>query len=238
MNTVDTQPLQIQQTIKRIYDPPPLPSENSTHTTPQPSPQPGSSNTFQIREHTSIGSQFQTTTPSRKSTQTVQYIPAQSSISQNTNTVLIINTLHTHPITNATTSRTLSRPPLPLILNNPLTYNLTSTNFHSQLSSSTTQYHPNIQSSSTRFKTHIPSTTIQTSPHIQPISTQSQINTLNIPPSSFNTHTTHALPSSTIPLTTLPTPTYINSCASISEPIKPFDGLEPQLYTSCIFTTY
>ena len=45
----------------------------------------------------------------------IQYIPAQSSISQNTNTVLTIKTLHTNPITDATPSRTLSRPHLLLI---------------------------------------------------------------------------------------------------------------------------
>ena len=53
MNTIDTQPLQTPQMIQRNYDPPPLPSENSTHSTPQTSPQQGSSNTFQTREHTS-----------------------------------------------------------------------------------------------------------------------------------------------------------------------------------------
>ena len=222
MNTIDPQHLQTQQKIHRKYDPPPLPSEISSHSTPQPSPQPGSSNTIQIREHTSTGSQFQTTTPSRQSTQTIQYIPAHSS----TNTVLTINTLHTNPITNATTSRTLSRPPLPLIQNIPLSYNLTCTNFYSQPSSSTTQYHTNIHPPSTQFNTHILSTTIQTNPLIQPISAQSQINTISIPPPSFSSHTTHAIPSSTIPLTTLTTSTYINSSASISDSIQSFDGLD------------
>ena len=49
----------------------------------------------------------------------------------------------------------------------------------------------NIQSSSTQFNTHIPSSTIQTNPHIHPISIQPQTNTLNIPPISFNSRTTH-----------------------------------------------
>ena len=90
MNAIDTQPLQLHQMIQRNYDPPPLPSETSTHSTPQTSLQQGSSNTFQTREHTLTGSQFQTTTPSRQSSPTIQYIPAQSSISQITNTVLTI----------------------------------------------------------------------------------------------------------------------------------------------------
>ena len=114
----------------------------------------------------------------------MQYIPAHSSISQKTNTVLTISTLHTNPLTNTTTSRTLSRPPLPLFQNNPLSYNLTSTNFHSQPFSNNTQYNTNIQSSSTQLNTQIPSTTIQTSPHIQPLSIQPQANYLNIPPNS------------------------------------------------------
>ena len=226
MNTIETQPLQTHQMIHQKYDPTPPRTENSTHTTPQTSPQQGSSNTFQTREHTLTGSQFQITTPPRQSTQTIQYIPAQPSISQNTSTVLTMNTLYTNQITNATTSHTLSRPPLPLIQNTPLSYNLTSTIFHSQPSSSTTQYNTKIQSSSTQFNTHIFSTTIQTSQHIQPISTRPQTNTLNVPPTSFNYNTTHAIPSSKIPLTTIKTPTYINSSASISEPIKPFDGLD------------
>ena len=106
MNTIDTQPLQTHQMIQQNYDPPHPPSKTSTLSTPQTSPQQVSSNTFQIREHTSTESQFQTTTPPRQSSQTIQYIPAQSSISQNTKSVLIINTLLSNPITNATTSRT------------------------------------------------------------------------------------------------------------------------------------
>ena len=65
MNTIDTQPLSKHHIIQQNYDPPPLPSEKSTHSTPQHSPQQGSSDTFQIREHTLTGSQSQTTTPPR-----------------------------------------------------------------------------------------------------------------------------------------------------------------------------
>ena len=62
--------------------------------------------------------------------------------------------------------------------------------------------------------------------HGQLISIQPQANTLNIHPNFFNSHTTHAIPLSTAPLTTLNTPTYINSSSSIPEHIKPFDGLD------------
>ena len=214
IKTVDTQPLQTRH--RQIYDPPLPPSENFTHSTPTHSPQQGSSKTFQNREHILTQSQSQPNTPPRQSTQTIQYIPAQPSIAQNPNTVLTYNTLHTNPVTNTTTFRTLSRPPLSLIQNNPLSYNLTTTtNFHPQPSSHTTQ-----------FNNHIPPNTIQTNPHINPTSIQPQANTLNIPQNSFNSHTTHTIPSSTTPFTTLNTTTYNNSSASISEPIKPFDGLD------------
>ena len=83
----------------------------------------------------------------------------------------------------------------------------------------------NIQSSAINFHPHIPSTTTQTIPPIQPM-TQSQTNALNIPPTFFNPSTTHTLPPTTLPLSTLSTPTYINSATSISEPIKLFDGLD------------
>ena len=139
---------------------------------------------------------------------------------------MTINTLHTNPTTDTKTSRTLYRPPLSLISNNSLSYNLTSTNFHSQPSSNTTQCNTNIQSSSTQFNNHISPNTIQTNPHVHPTSIQAQANTLNIPSNSFHSHTTHTIPFSTAPLTTLNTPTYINSSASISEPIKRFDGLD------------
>ena len=134
--------------------------------------------------------------------------------------------MHTNPITNVTTSCNLSRPPLQLIQNNPLSYNLTSTNLHSQFFSNDIQStNTNIQPSALTFHPHIPSTTTQTIPPIQPIHTQPQTNALNIPPTSFNPSTTHTLPPTALPMSTLSTPTYINSATSISEPIKPFDGL-------------
>ena len=204
INTIDTQTLQTHH--RQNYDPPPHRSETSPHSTPTYSPQQGSSNTFQNREHTLTQSQSQPNTSPRQSTQTIQYVPAQPSIAQNPNSVLTINTLHTNSITNTTTSRTLSRPPLSLFKNNPLSYNLTSTYFHSHSSSNTTQYNTNFQSSSTQFNNHIPPNTIQTNPHNNLTFFQPQANTLNIP-QTFNSHNTYAIPSSTTPLPTLNTPT-------------------------------
>ena len=83
----------------------------------------------------------------------------------------------------------------------------------------------NIQPSSTHFQTHIPTTITQTLRHVQTIPIQPQINVLN-PSTSTNPSTTHTTPPTTIPLSTLNTPTYINSATAISEPIKPFDGLD------------
>ena len=166
------------------------------------------------------------TTPPQQSTQPIQYIPAQSSISQISNPILTINTLHTNTRTNLTTSRTLSRPPLPFIQNNRLSYNLNSTNFHHQPPSTTTQNHPTNQSSSTQNHNHFSFPTTQTNPPIQTVTTESQPNTFNILPISQNSHTTHTIPPSTIPPLTLTTPTYINSSTSISEPKKSFDGLD------------
>ena len=114
-NTNDTQPPQEHHTIQQNYDPPPPPSENSTYSTPNNSPQQGSSNTFSIRQNPLHETQFHTSPTPMQSHQTLQYLPAQPSASFNTSPILTINTLHTNPITNVTTSRNLSRPPLPLI---------------------------------------------------------------------------------------------------------------------------
>ena len=212
---------------QRNYDPPPSPSEISIHSTPHISPQQGSSNTFSIRQNPLHETQFHTSTTPIQSHQTLLYLPAQSSVSSSTPPILTINTLHTNPKTNVTTSRNLSRPPSPLIESNPLSYSLTSTNLHSQFFSNNIQSNNiNIQWCCINFQPHIPSTTTQTIPHIQPINTQPQTNALNIPSTSFNPSTTHTLPPTTLPLSTLSTPTYIKSATSISEPIKPFDGLD------------
>ena len=154
-NTTITQPPQTQQGLQRNYDPPPPPTNNSNHSTPHSSPQQGSSNFFRTQNQPLTQSQFHTATPPQQSTQSIQYIPAQSSISQNTNAFLTINTLYTNPGTNLTTFRTLSRPPLQLIQNNPLSYNLSSTNFHQQPSSNNTLNHSLHQSSSTQASNHL-----------------------------------------------------------------------------------
>ena len=82
-----------------------------------------------------------------------------------------------------------------------------------------------MQPSSTHFQTHIPTTITQTLQPVQTIPIQPQIIVLN-PSTSSNPSTTHTIPPTTIPLSTLNTPTNINSATSISEPIKPFDGLD------------
>ena len=70
---------------------------------------------------------------------------------------------------------------------------------------------------------HPLSTTIRTNPHFHNTSTLSFTNPSNIP--TYNT-----VPPSTISHNTISHPTYFNSSTSISEPVKPFDGLD-QNYT-------
>ena len=118
-NTSETQTSSVHHTIQPTYDPPPPPSNNSTHSTPHKSPRQGSSNTFTTRQPLLNETQFETTPPIQ-SPQTIPYLPAQPPVQSATPPILSINTLHTNPITNVTTSRTLSRPPIPLIQNNPL----------------------------------------------------------------------------------------------------------------------
>ena len=225
-NDTETLSSSIHQTIPRNYDPPPPPSIHSTHSTPHNSPQQGSSNTFSTQQPPLNETQFQTTTPPIQLPQTIPYIPAQIPVQYNNPPILTINTLHTNPISNATTSSTLSRPPLPLIQNNPLMYNLTSTNIQSQLNTNNTQTNLNVSHSNTHHQTHLPSAITHPPPHIQSVPIQPQVNVLNIPPTSSNPSTLHTIPPNTTPPSTINTPTYINSATSISEPIKPFDGLD------------
>ena len=112
-----TQPSQTQRSHS-------IPPQFSTQIHTHNSPQQGSSNT----QHT-IAVHFQTPTPpSPPEIQTSTYTAAQNNQVQNVQTSLIINTIHSNPLFNYTTSTHLSRPPLQPILTNPLSYNLTSTN--------------------------------------------------------------------------------------------------------------
>ena len=83
-----------------------------------------------------------------------------------------------------------------------------------------------MNSLSTSQVAQFPSTTIQTNPHNYTTKTISNIGTQtiqHIPPTSNVNYPTTS--SSTLPLATISNPTYIDSSASISEPVKPFDGL-------------
>ena len=71
-----------------------------------------------------------------------------------------------------------------------------------------------------------PSTTIRTNPYKTATYTQHVTNPPNIPSEVSNIPTYNTNTPSAIPQTTIPQPTYINSSTSISEPIKPFDGLD------------
>ena len=127
-----TQPSQTQRYPRQNYDLPPIPPQFSTQINTHDSPQQGSSNTQHI-----YTVHFQTPTPlSPPEIKPSTYAPAQSNPVQNVQTGLNINTIHSNPPFNYTTSRHLSRPPLQTILTNPISYNLTSTNSsHTQQSS-------------------------------------------------------------------------------------------------------
>ena len=123
-NTNITQPFQTQQPSPRNYDPPPLPPQYSTGTTPHNSPQQSSSNT-----QTMNTVQFHTTTSTTQPTQqTLSFTPAQNTQSRNIQNALTFNTLHSNAMPIYTTSRNLSGPPLQTIPTNPLSHSLTSTN--------------------------------------------------------------------------------------------------------------
>ena len=228
-----TQPSQTQVPFLRNYNPPSVPPQFSTQINTHNSPQPSSSNTHHITQNTNTVQP--PTPPSPSEIQTSTYTPAQTNPVQTTQPTLNINTIHSNPSFNYTTARHLSRPPLQTILTNPLSYSLTSTNpSHTQqsqinyktpnslntLSSQHTSntITPTLQTSQFQIQ-NPPSTTIRTNPHFHNTSTTSLTNISNNP--TYNT-----TPPSTISHNTMSHPTYINSSTSVSEPIKPFDGLD------------
>ena len=110
--------------LPRKYDPPPLPLQYSTQTTPYKSPQQVPSNT-----QTTNTVHFQTPSPTTQlSVPTLAYTPAQNTQTQNIQTALPIDTLHFNAKPKYITSRNLSRPPLQTIPTNPLSDRLISTN--------------------------------------------------------------------------------------------------------------
>ena len=234
-NTNITQPSQTQILSPRNYNPPSVPPQFSTQINTHDSPEQSSSNTHYIAQNTNTV-HFQTPTPpSSSEIQTSTYTPAQTNSVQTTQSTLNIKTIHSNPSTNYTTARHLSRPPLQPILTNPLSYSLTSTNpSHTQqsqinynapnlLNTLSSQHTSNtITPTLQTFQFHIPnppSTTIRTNPHFHNTSTTSLTIISNNP--TYNT-----TPPSIISHNTMSHPTYINSSTSISEPNKPFDGLD------------
>ena len=234
-NTNITPPSQTQVPSPRNYNPPSVPPQFSTQINTHNSPQQSSSNTHHITQNTNTV-HFQTPTPpSPSEIQTSTYTPAQTNPVQTTQPTLNINTINSNPSSNYTTARHLSRPPLQTTLTNPLSYSLTSTNpsntqqpqinyntpnplntLSSQHTSNTIT--PTLQPSQFQIP-HPSTTTIRTNPHFHNTSTTSLTNISKNP--TYNT-----TPPSTISHNTMSHPTYINSSTSISEPIKPFDGLD------------
>ena len=230
-NTNITQPSQTQIPSPRNYNPLSVPPQFSTQINTHNSPQQSSSNTHHITQNTNTV-HFQTPTPpSPSEIQTSTYTPAQTNPVQTTQPTLNITTIHSNPFFTYTTARHLSRPPLQNILTNPLSYSLTSTNPSNtqqpQINNNTPNplNTPSSQHTSNTIKPsqfqilNPPSTKIRTNPHFHNTSTTSLTNISNNP--TYNT-----TPPSTKSHNTMSHPTYINSSTSISEAIKPFDGLD------------
>ena len=79
----------------------------------------------------------------------------------------------------------------------------------------------------TQFQTYNPpSTTIRTNPRINITYTQPSTKTSNTASNTSNIPTYNTIPPSTMNQSTVSHPTSINSSTSISEPIKPVDGLD------------
>ena len=101
--------------------------QSDTYTSSLTSQQPSSShnNFFGL-----ISIKQSPSTPERTSVTTHPYTQAQKASDPSIPTTFNIKMIHTNPPPNIVTSRTLSRPPLQTIPNNPLQYNLSSTNTH------------------------------------------------------------------------------------------------------------
>ena len=175
-NTTTTQLQTSSQQVSRSYDPPPIPPQISTHTTPHNSPQQGSSNMNLVQHVTQ-------TQPKQTILRSPPCTPAQPLNVQPS--TFALNTIHTSPQTHPTFSRTLYRPPLPVIPNNPHSYNLASTNdnnIQQSTRSSASHSQPNsrqLNSQSTSQIAQIPSTFIRTNPHIYTTNTLPNIGTQN-----------------------------------------------------------
>ena len=230
-----TQPSQTQASPRRNYDPPSFPPQFSTQIHTHKSPQQSSSNTQHTTQNTNTV-HFQTPTPpSPTEIQTSTYTPAQTNPVQNAQPSLNINTIHSNPPFNYTTSRHLSLPTLQTILTNPLSYNLTSTNPSHTQQSQTSNNRPNsLNALPSQHTSNTITPTLQTSqfqiqnPPSTAIRTNSHFH--NTPTASFtdisNNPTYNTVPPFTISHNTISHPTYINFSTSISELIKPFDGLD------------
>ena len=232
-NTNITQPSQTQIIFPRNYNPPSVPPQFSTRINTHDTPQQSSSNTPYIAQNNDIV-HFQTPTPPLSSEiQTSNITPAQTNSVQTTQTTLNINTIHSNPSTDYTTARHLSRPPLQPILTNPLSYSLTSTNpSHTQQSQINYNTSNQLNTLSSQHTSNTITPTLQTPNFIYQILLRQQLEltltfiVLQLLLYLSSNPTYNTTPPSTMSHNTMSHPTYINSSTSISEPIKPFDGLD------------
>ena len=185
-STLSTTTNPIPPPISRNYDPPPL-LESDTYTSSLASQQQSSSNNNinGLISNTRPRFTFQSpSTPERTFVTAHAYTQAQNTFDPNIPSIFNINMIHTNPFLNIVTSRTLSIPPLQTILNNPLQYNLSSTNTHNtQHSIHSLEHYTQINTSNNSVQhQNVPipsSSSIRTNPYFTPTS-QIPTNTNNL----------------------------------------------------------
>ena len=167
--------------------------------------------------------------PDRTSVTTDPNNQAKNTSDPNQPTTFNINIIHTSPPHNIVTSRTLSRPPIQKIPTNPLQYNLSNTDIHKpQHSIYSPEHNTQTVTSNSSVQHHnvsvLSSSSIKLNQYFTPISQiPTNTNNLQTNTSHSNYHITQPFAQ---PSVSISNPTYKSSSASISEPIKPFDGLD------------
>ena len=181
---------------------------------------------FGLINNTRPGFTFQfPSTPENTSVTTHPYTQAQNPSDPNIPTTFNIIMI----LTNHAPKVVLSRPPIQTFPTNPLQYNLSSTNTHNtQLSIDSLEHNTQTVTSNNSVQHHnvsvLSSSSIRTNPCFTPISEiPTNTNNLQTNSSHSNSHIKHPYAQ---PSATMSNPTYLNSSASTSEKIKPFDGLD------------
>ena len=202
-----TPQLQTQQPSLRNYDPPSIPPQYSTQTLSHTSPHTSHTNVPQRPLTVQFKNSIQQVQPEHYIYQSYH---TQNTQTQNTQPTLTINILQPYPISNYTTSRNITRPPLQSIPTNPISYNLTSTNPNTTQHSTINNHqlstlNPPCKSQTlsttrntlqpTQFQSsHSHFTTIRNNPHFHNTYTQPSPKTQNITSNASHTPSYNTIP--------------------------------------------